>query len=87
MTEPVSNEHILLQSGEKSDVTSLPKGAVRYACPCGAEYLVALDAADNDEAWLEMVRDVADSLDVGFVDGSHASFVCDQCGRTHVRGE
>lgn len=62
---------------------SLPKGVIKYSCPCGAQYLVALDAPDP--AWLEVVREAAEQLGMEAIDGSATSFVCAQCGRTHER--
>jgi hypothetical protein len=62
---------------------SLPRGVVKYTCPCGAQYLVAIET--SDPAWLGVVRDAASQLDMEAIDGSAASFVCSQCGRTHAR--
>ena len=64
----------------------MPQGAIRYQCPCGAEYLVAVQDAP-DEAWVETVRGVAHSLGIEVVDGSQPSFVCLACGVTHLRAE
>jgi len=75
------------KSARKRDETSLPTGALRYSCPCGAEYLIAIHAGVSDDEWLETVRAAGISLDVGVVDGSRGSFVCEACGRTHLRGD
>ncbi len=62
---------------------SLPKGVIKYSCPCGANYLVALDT--SDPTWLDVVRDAAEQLGMEAIDGSAESFVCAHCGRTHAR--
>lgn len=63
-----------------------PRVAVRYRCPCGAEYLVASpDTADP--GWLESVRTVAGRLALGFVDGREPIFVCTSCGRAHAHDD
>lgn len=65
---------------------SMPQGAVRYRCTCGAEYLVAIQGT-SDEKWLETIGVVAKKLGVGIVDGSQPSFVCDACGARHLRAD
>ncbi len=65
---------------------SMPQGAVRYRCPCGAEYLVALRGT-ADETWLETIGAVARKLGLGIVDGSDESFVCHACGVSHLRAD
>jgi hypothetical protein len=62
---------------------SLPRGVVKYSCPCGADYLVAIET--HDPAWLDVVRDAASQLGMEAIDGSAPSFVCSSCGRTHAR--
>lgn len=62
---------------------SLPRGVVKYTCPCGAQYLVAIET--SDVAWLGVVRDAASQLGMEAIDGSAESFVCTSCGRTHAR--
>jgi hypothetical protein len=64
-----------------------PRAAVRYRCPCGAEYLVATQEHGADSNWLENVRIAAGRLGLGVVDGSQQTFVCSSCGRTHANGE
>jgi hypothetical protein len=63
---------------------SMPQGAVRYQCPCGAEYLVALQGI-SDETWLEKVTAIARTLGLEIVDGAQPSFVCRSCERRHLR--
>lgn len=67
-------------------VTPLPRGAVRYRCPCGAEYVVVIGAAAGD-GWVETLEPVAASLGAEIVDGSLPRFACKACGAEHVRGE
>jgi hypothetical protein len=64
---------------------SLPRGVVKYSCPCGAHYLVAIET--SDPAWLAVVREAASQLGMEAIDGSAPSFVCGSCGRTHTRQE
>jgi hypothetical protein len=61
-------------------------GALRHRCPCGAEYLVALDRSSDPE-WQATIGEVARSLGLEPVDGSLLRFVCRHCGREHVRNE
>mgnify|MGYP001603874035 CR=1 FL=1 len=60
------------------------KAATRYRCECGTEYLVALQA-DQDESWLEAVGAAALALGLKAVDGSLPTFVCADCGAWHGR--
>jgi len=60
--------------------------AVRYRCPCGAEYLVATETP-GDPSWLENVRTAATRLHLGVIDGTQSTFVCAECGRTHAQNE
>jgi hypothetical protein len=62
-----------------------PRAAVRYRCPCGTEYLVAIPDT-GDPSWFENVRTAAGQLRLGFVDGREPAFVCTSCGRTHAHG-
>jgi hypothetical protein len=64
-----------------------PHAAVRYRCPCGAEYLVAIQERGAGSNWLENVRIAAGRLGLGVVDGTEATFECSKCGRTHAHGE
>ena len=64
---------------------SLPKGAVKYTCVCGAEYLIAFEAEDDSGAWLEVVGEAATQLGIEAIDGTKPSFVCSGCGRVHER--
>jgi hypothetical protein len=63
----------------------LPKGAVKYTCLCGAEYLIAFEAEEQSGEWLEVVREAATQLGVEAIDGTKPSFVCSRCGRVHER--
>jgi len=63
---------------------SSPRGAVKYVCPCGVEYLIAIGGA-GDDAWLAVVGETAKQLGIEVVDGSEPSFVCSNCGRIHAR--
>jgi hypothetical protein len=59
--------------------------ALRYACPCGCEYLVAFSGDRDRDAWFGAVRTAADALGLTFVSGSESGFVCAECGDVHVR--
>jgi hypothetical protein len=60
-------------------------GALRYRCPCGAEYLVVLQGSSSDPEWQATIGEAAHSLGLERVDGSLSRFVCRHCGREHVR--
>jgi hypothetical protein len=64
---------------------SLPRGAVKYTCICGAEYLIAFEPAAPNDDWLAVVREAAAQLGIEAVDGTKPTFVCSTCGRMHER--
>jgi hypothetical protein len=64
----------------------MPQGAVRYQCPCGAKYLIAIRKPD-DEEWLETLHDIGFSLGVDVIDSALPTFTCRGCGEIHIRAD
>jgi hypothetical protein len=63
---------------------SVVQGVIRYRCPCGADYLVLLDSAGDDD-WLAEITRVSRNLGAETIDGSRSQFACSRCGREHIR--
>jgi hypothetical protein len=61
--------------------------ALRYACTCGHEYLIAFSGERDRDAWFGAVRTAAEALGLTFVSGSESRFICVDCGDVHVRDD
>jgi hypothetical protein len=62
-----------------------PRGAVKYTCVCGTEYLVAIESDQPGDDWFAVVSEAAAELGIQAIDGRQPTFVCATCGRVHER--